>query len=63
MTVSGLSGETAANLRSTYEPPTLHVVGSLHGLTQSGEHDFPCIWKKTIGPPDYFTFIPIANCS
>lgn len=48
-----------------YEPPALRVVGSLHELTQTGggQHDFPCIWKKTIGPPDYFTFIPIANCS
>ena len=53
---------TAAPVAS-YEPPALRVVGSLHELTQSGEHDFPCIWKKTIGPPDYFTFIPIANCS
>jgi hypothetical protein len=46
-----------------YEPPALHVVGSLHELTQSGQHDIPCFWTKTIGPPDYFTFIPIANCS
>ncbi len=46
-----------------YEPPQIREVGSLHELTQSGEHDFPCVWKKTIGPPDYFTFIPIANCS
>jgi len=35
----------------------------LHELTQTGGYskDFPCIWTKTIGPPDYFTFIPIAN--
>jgi hypothetical protein len=47
-----------------YEPPALRVVGSLHGLTQAGSHhDIPCFWTKTIGPPDYFTFIPIANCS
>ncbi|MGZ8783266.1 MAG: hypothetical protein ACXWZB_07180 [Gaiellaceae bacterium] len=48
-----------------YEAPTLSVVGSLHGLTQTGNYpkDIPCFWTKTIGPPDYFTFIPIANCS
>ena len=46
-----------------YEPPALRVVGSLHELTQNGQHDIPCFWTKTIGPPDYFTFIPIANCS
>ncbi len=46
-----------------YEPPALRVVGSLHELTQQGQHDIPCFWTKTIGPPDYFTFIPIANCS
>ena len=50
-------------LRGQYEPPALHVVGSLHELTQAGQHDIPCFWTKTIGPPDYFTFIPIANCS
>ena len=46
-----------------YEAPALHAVGSLHGLTQNGHNDIPCFWTKTIGPPDYFTFIPIANCS
>ena len=46
-----------------YEAPALRVVGSLHELTQAGQHDIPCFWTKTIGPPDYFTFIPIANCS
>jgi hypothetical protein len=58
-TVTG-EAKTAAPV-AAYEPPALRVVGSLHGLTQSS--DFPCVWKKTIGPPDYFTFIPIANCS
>ena len=46
-----------------YEAPALRAVGSLHELTQAGQHDIPCFWTKTIGPPDYFTFIPIANCS
>ncbi len=54
-------GESAAAKR--YEPPALAVVGSLHELTLTGGKDFPCFWTKTIGPPDYFTFIPIANCS
>lgn len=45
-----------------YEPPTLSVLGSLHELTQTGGN-WPCLWKKTIGPPDYVNWIPIANCS
>jgi len=48
--------------RLKYEPPTLSVLGSLHELTQSGGN-WPCLWKKTIGPPDYVNWIPIANCS
>lgn len=56
-----LEGERAGG--RAYEPPALSVVGSLHELTQTGNHDIPCFWTKTIGPPDYFTFIPIANCS
>ena len=42
--------------------PHLTVLGSLHELTQNGG-DWPCLWKKTIGPPDYVNWIPIANCS
>jgi len=45
-----------------YEPPTLSVLGSLHELTQTGG-DWPCLWKKTIGPPDYVNWIPVTNCS
>ena len=45
-----------------YEPPSLTALGSLHELTQGGR-DWPCLWKKTIGPPDYVNWIPIANCS
>jgi len=45
-----------------YEPPALSVLGSLHDLTQVGI-DLPCLWKKTVGPPDYVNWIPIANCS
>jgi hypothetical protein len=48
--------------RPLYEPPALTVLGSLHELTQSGG-SWPCLWKKTIGPPDYVNWIPIANCS
>jgi hypothetical protein len=39
------------------------VLGSVHGLTQSSEYPTICIWKKTLGPPDFFSFIPISNCS
>ena len=56
--------ELGGAVQDLYEPPALRVVGSLHDLTQTGSRqDIPCFWTKTIGPPDYFTFIPIANCS
>jgi hypothetical protein len=58
--MSEVGGSTRQRL---YEPPALRAVGSLRELTQAGQHDVPCFWTKTIGPPDYFTFIPIANCS
>ena len=48
--------------RQLYEPPALTVLGSLHELTQNNGQ-WPCLWKKTIGPPDYVNWIPIANCS
>jgi len=41
-----------------YEPPRLEVLGSVKDLTA----DF-CIWGKSLGQPDYFQHIPIANCS
>ena len=59
------TGERSLGVASAgpYEPPALRVVASLHGLTQTGGQDFPCIWKKTIGPPDFVNWIPISNCS
>jgi hypothetical protein len=42
-----------------YEPPALQVLGTLHELTLD---DF-CIFNKTLGSPDYWSRIPIANCS
>jgi hypothetical protein len=45
--------------RSSYEPPALQVLGTLHELTLD---DF-CIFNKTLGSPDYWSRIPIANCS
>ena len=47
--------------KTPYEPPRLQILGTLHELTQTTE--WPCLWKKTIGPPDYVNWIPIANCS
>jgi hypothetical protein len=44
-----------------YEPPRLQILGTLHELTQTTE--WPCLWKKTIGPPDYVNWIPVTNCS
>ena len=48
--------------RPLYEPPALTVLGSLHELTQTSGN-WPCLWKKTIGPPDYVSWIPVTNCS
>ena len=47
--------------RRAYEPPALTVLGSFAELTLTG--DWPCLWNKTIGPPDYVNWIPISNCS
>jgi hypothetical protein len=55
--------ERATAALSAYEPPSLTVLGSLHELTLTGGGNWPCLWKKTIGPPDYVNWIPIANCS
>jgi hypothetical protein len=46
---------------SSYEPPRLAVLGTLYELTLSG--DWPCVFSKTIGKPDYWQRIPISNCS
>jgi hypothetical protein len=43
-----------------YEAPVLRELGSVHALTLN---DWPCLWSKTIGDPDYLTWIPITNCS
>ncbi len=45
-----------------YAPPALTVLGSLHDVTLTG-YEWPCLWKKTIGPPDYVNWIPVTNCS
>jgi hypothetical protein len=45
--------------RTMYEPPELQVLGTLHELTLS---DF-CFFNKTLGDPDFWSKIPIANCS
>jgi hypothetical protein len=49
-----MSHDDAENKR--YEAPTLTVLGSFHGATQ-------CVFGKTVGDPDFFLQIPIANCS
>ena len=41
-----------------YDPPRVEEIGSLYELTQSF-----CIFNKTLGSPDYWSRIPIANCS
>jgi hypothetical protein len=41
-----------------YEPPTLHVLGTVSELTEY------CIMGKALGQPDYMFHIPaISNCS
>lgn len=51
---------------AAYDPPTLRVVGSISELTEwhrpPNRRPF-CFWRKTIGPPDYFAWIPVTNCS
>ena len=44
--------------RSTYEPPELRVLGTLHELTLGF-----CLFDKTIGKPDFWNKIPITDCS
>lgn len=44
--------------RPAYEPPRVEELGALYELTQS-----TCIFNKTLGSPDYWSRIPIANCS
>ena len=43
-----------------YEPPEIHVLGTLHELTLGD--DF-CFFGKSLGNPDYWNRIPISNCS
>jgi hypothetical protein len=43
-----------------YEPPEIHVLGTLHELTLGD--DF-CFLGKSLGKPDYWNRIPISNCS
>jgi len=40
-----------------YEPPRIERIGTLVELTNW------CILGKTLGSPDYWSRIPIANCS
>lgn len=54
--------------RVTYEPPQLRSVGSLYALTQGdivrqNENGQWCIFDKRLGEPDYWSMIPIADCS
>jgi hypothetical protein len=54
--------------QDTYDPPRLRTVGSLYDLTrddiirQDGSGQW-CIFDKRLGSPDYWSMIPIANCS
>jgi hypothetical protein len=49
---------------SEYAPPALIELGTAHELTLTGSGgSFPCLWHKTIGPPDYVSWIPITRCS
>lgn len=54
--------------KASYESPMIRAVGSLYELTgdhiirQNGNGQW-CIFNKTLGEPDYWSMIPIANCS
>jgi len=53
-----------AGVAKSYEAPRLTALGSFYDLTLWGkDNPPPCVFNKTLGPPDFFTFIPIANCS
>ena len=53
-----VTSEGARATRPAYTAPSLHVLGSVHELTQT-----LCIFNKTLGSPDYWGHIPVANCS
>jgi hypothetical protein len=50
-----------------YEAPVVRVLGSVYELTQNhirrNSDGQWCIFNKTWGDPDYWSMIPIANCS
>ena len=46
------------NDRSSYEPPELRVLGTLHELTLG-----VCLLGKSLGQPDFWNKIPVSNCS
>jgi hypothetical protein len=54
--------------RDIYEAPQLRTVGSLYDLTQgdiirkNGNGQW-CIFDKRLGSPDYWSMIPVADCS
>lgn len=55
------------NRGKAYEPPAIQSIGSLYDLTkdhirQNGDGQW-CVFNKTLGEPDYWSMIPIANCS
>jgi hypothetical protein len=49
--------------REAYEAPALTTVGTVASLTQSHQGWCVPVVEKTIGPPDYFVWIPITTCS
>ena len=46
------------NDRSSYEPPELRVLGTLHELTLGF-----CLFDNSLGKPDFSNKIPVSNCS
>jgi hypothetical protein len=49
--------------RPTYEPPDFRVLGTVHELTLLNLDLNLCVLNKTLGSPDFWNRIPIANCS
>jgi hypothetical protein len=53
--------------KARYEPPAIRTVGSLYELTQQvfrqNSDGQWCIFDKRLGEPDYWSMIPVTNCS
>ena len=65
--IARIGGEPSTQPASAaYSPPRLTVIGTVADLTLTHDDWITKCWpyvNKTIGPPDFFTFIPVTSCS